>query len=71
MICNDFYPESLPSHITWCKIPDRKVCEIKIIKGNLVDEAYPWRHDPDKLTNILIQAWEALKEPPEAINTNG
>ncbi len=71
MVCNDFYPESLPSHINWCKICTEKDLEIRIIKGNLVDENYPWRHDPDKLTNVLIQGWEAMKEPPEEINTNG
>lgn len=71
MVCNDFYPESLPSHINWCKICTEKDLDIRIIKGNLVDENYPWRHDPDKLTNILVRGWEAMKEPPEEINTNG
>ena len=65
VVCNDFYSESLPNHVTWCKIPTEKDFGIKIFEENLIDENYPWRHDPDKLTNVLIQAWEALKEPSE------
>lgn len=71
MICNDFYSETLPSHINWCKISQEKDSKIRVFKGNLIDENYPWHHNPDKLTSILIQSWEALKEPPEEINTNG
>ena len=65
IVCNNFYPEALPNHVTWCKISSKKDFGIKIFEDNLIDENYPWRHDPDKLTNVLIQAWEALKEPSE------
>ena len=64
MICNNFYSDTLPNHISWCKIDNRKSCGIRIFEDNLIDENYPWRHAPDKLTNILIRAWEELKEPP-------
>ena len=71
MICNNFYPDSLPNHISWCKISTRTECRIKTFEENLIDENYPWRHAPDKLTNVLIQAWEALKEPSDNLNLNG
>ncbi len=63
VICNDFYSESLPNNASWCKISAKQETGIRIFKGNLVDENYPWRHDPEKLTTLLIQTWEELKEP--------
>ena len=71
MVCNDFYSDSLPNNVSWCKISAKKDCHIRVFEGNLVNENYPWRHDPDKLTNILIQAWEALKTPSEQPLQNG
>ncbi len=65
MVCNNFYEKSLPNHVSWCKISPKQGCGIRVFEGNLVNENYPWRHDPDKLTNILVQAWEALKTPSE------
>ena len=65
MVCNNFYEKSLPNHVSWCKISPKQGCGIRVFEGNLVNENYPWRHDPDKLANILVQAWEALKTPSE------
>lgn len=65
VVCNDFFPETLPRHINWCKISEGNGPDIRIFEDNLVNESFPWRHDPDKLTNILVQAWEAMKGPSD------
>lgn len=67
VICNDFYSDLLPKHITWCKISNRNSNGIRIFEDNLIDENYPWRHAPEKLTNLLIHAWEELKKSSEQI----
>ena len=61
IICNDFYADKLPNHVSWCKISNEEDDGVRIFKDNLIDENFPWRHDPDKLTAILIRAWEAMK----------
>lgn len=63
VICNDFYSDNLPNNASWCKISPKQGFDFRIFEDNLIDENYPWRHDPDKLTTILMQAWEVLKEP--------
>ncbi len=62
IVCNNFYTADLPNHISWCKISTKENHGIKVFAENLIDENYPWRHSPDKLTNLLIHAWEDLKE---------
>ncbi len=65
MICNNFYAGTLQNNVSWCKISSKRKGEIRIFDDNLVDEAYPWRHDPGKLTNLLVRAWEELNTSPE------
>ncbi len=60
MVCNNFHSGDLPNNVSWCKISTKKECEIRIFEDNLVDQAYPWHHDPEKLTNLLIRAWAEL-----------
>ena len=65
MICNNFHQGELPNHVSWCKISTKKEGTVRIFEGNLVDETYPWHHDPEKLKSIVILAWEDLKDLPE------
>ena len=65
MVCNDFYSDSLPNNVSWCKILTKENRGIKVFAENLIDENYPWHHSPDKLTNLLIHVWEDLKGSSE------
>ncbi len=65
IICNNFHLKELPENISWCKIAHEEDTGIRIFEDDLIDDDYPWRHDPDKLTRILIRAWEELKNLPE------
>ena len=63
VICNNFHYEELPKNVSWCRISSKGDCGIKIFEDNLIDENFPWRHNPEKLTNLLIRSWETLREP--------
>ncbi len=64
MICNNFHMGELPKDVSWCKISSKRECAVRIFEGDLVDGTYAWHHDPEKLTNIVISAWEELKSLP-------
>ena len=65
MVCNNFYDGKLPDNVSWCKISSKKERGIRIFEDSLTDEAFPWRHDPEKLTNLLVRAWEQLNSSSE------
>lgn len=62
VICNNFYEGELPQNVSWCKISNKDNSGIRIFDDNLIDENYPWHHAPEKLTSIVIHAWEDLKQ---------
>jgi hypothetical protein len=65
MICNNFYQGELPNNVSWCKILTKITGEVITFEDNLVDESYPWHHDPEKLKSIVIRSWEEMKDLPE------
>jgi hypothetical protein len=63
VICNNFQGCELPENVSWCKISAKADDGPEVFEDDLIDKNYPWRHDPDKLTNLLIRTWEAIKKP--------
>ncbi len=41
--------------VQWVRPPDRPPREYRLILGDLVDRQYPWRHDPIKLAQALME----------------
>lgn len=64
VICNNFYNAILPNHISWCKISSNKEAGVGIFEDDLIDSQFPWHHDPEKLTDLLVRSWKTLKESP-------
>ncbi len=65
MICNNFHQGKLQNNVSWCKISTKEKGAVRTFEDNLVDEAYPWHHDPEKLKTIVMRVWEELKDLPE------
>lgn len=61
VICNDFHDHVIPENVSWVKINQRFLDEFNVFHGNLVDNQYPWRHDSEKLSSMLIQVYQSLK----------
>lgn len=60
VICNDFHELPIPGNVSWVKINKKILDEFNVYHGNLVDDKFPWRHDSDKLSNMLIQVYRDL-----------
>jgi uncharacterized cofD-like protein len=52
-LCNNQYDRQLPEKVQWVKSsPEQK--KYPIYSTDLVDDGYPWRHDPEKLAETLM-----------------
>lgn len=60
VICNDFHELPIPDNVSWVKINKKILDEFNVFQGNLVDDKFPWRHDSEKLSNMLIQVYQDL-----------
>ncbi len=54
ILCNNKTPNSLPANVEWVRIDDRTLSDSRLYCADLLDEEYPWRHDPHKLAQVII-----------------
>lgn len=57
IICNNNHEPELSGPAQWVKIEERLLSEFTVFQGDLIDEKYPWRHDPDKLAANIVAAY--------------
>jgi uncharacterized cofD-like protein len=60
VICNNFHEYNIPDFVSWVKINQKILDEFHVFQGNLVDDQFPWRHDSDKLSKMLINVYSDL-----------
>jgi len=53
VVCNRNYSLTLPDGVDWVRL-DENLDNIPVYAADLVDPNFPWRHDSDKLTQVLI-----------------
>ncbi len=53
VVCNRNYSLSLPEGVDWVRL-DENLDNIPVYASDLVDLQYPWRHDSQKLTQVLV-----------------
>jgi len=53
VVCNRNYSPTLPEGVDWVRL-DENLDNIPVYASDLVDSQYPWRHDSEKLTRVLI-----------------
>lgn len=68
IICNNFHEAKLSNEITWVKIINGSTCGYRVFESDLVDKAYPWRHDPEKLAKQFFEAYQILRFPEHGGN---
>jgi uncharacterized cofD-like protein len=55
VLCNDNYALTLPDEADqWVRADERSRSDIRLYTADLVDYEHPWRHDPSKLTRVLM-----------------
>ncbi len=53
VVCNNCYERALPNGVEWVKV-EGSASKYPIYGADLVDEDQPWRHDPTKLAQVLM-----------------
>jgi uncharacterized cofD-like protein len=54
VVCNQNFIGNLPQGIQWVKVDPDLGVDYPVYRGDLVDEAHPWRHDANKLAQALM-----------------
>jgi uncharacterized cofD-like protein len=57
VLANDTFPVVKPpgDGVDWVRLPETASPEYRLITVDLVDAQYPWRHDPQKLAQALME----------------
>ena len=62
-ICNTSYDLNLPDGIDWVRVDPEMDGDYQIYKSELVDEMVPYRHDSEKLANLIIDLYQERTGP--------
>ncbi len=62
-ILNSNYTPALPGNIEYVQAGDAAAAGCVVVRGDLVDEMHPWRHDPRKLSQIIINLYQEKTGP--------
>lgn len=62
-IANDEYGNKLPAAVDWVKIEPDLDQKYSIQGANLVDSLYPWRHDANKLAQLIVDLYQERTGP--------
>ena len=54
VLCNDNYAVSSADHVQWVEADERSRSDARLYVADLVDYEHPWRHDPIKLSQTLM-----------------
>ena len=57
ILCNDNYDENLSRDVEWVRADGRTLSDSRTYSTNLVDVAHPWRHDSEKLAEVLMNLY--------------
>ncbi|MGD8403169.1 MAG: YvcK family protein [Anaerolineales bacterium] len=54
VLCNDNYAGSLTESSEWVLADEKSRSDVRLYTADLVDYDQPWRHNPDKLAQVLM-----------------
>jgi uncharacterized cofD-like protein len=63
ILANDHYNGKLPENLDWVKTEDELRDDYMVRRADLIDEEYPWRHDPLKLSQVLMDLLQERGAP--------
>lgn len=57
ILCNNNYMGKLDSTSVWVRVDDKSLSDERTYTADLVDDAHPWRHDPNKLAQVIMDVF--------------
>jgi len=65
VLCNSNHDGQLNVDSRWVRADEKTMADSRVRCDDLVDDAYPWRHDSTKLANALIEVLDEYTGPLE------
>ena len=63
IVANDVAPNRFNQNVEGVEVEDDLKNRYAVYKNDLIDEDYPWRHDPIKVTNVLMDLFNERTGP--------
>ena len=63
VLCNDNYDGQLNIASQWVRVDEKTLADSRVRCEDLVDVGHPWRHDPVKLANVLVDILDEYTGP--------
>ncbi len=63
IVANDVPPQRFNPKVEGVMVEDELRKKYAVYKNDLIDEEYPWRHDPQKVTRVLIDLFRERTGP--------
>jgi uncharacterized cofD-like protein len=57
VVCNNYTEEALPAGTSWVKASEQLSEEYSVYCADLVDRAMVWRHDPERLAEVVMDLY--------------
>jgi uncharacterized cofD-like protein len=57
VVCNDHYDDTSSREMQWVRLDPRAMADSRVYATNLVDPGTPWRHDSDRLAEVLMNLY--------------
>jgi uncharacterized cofD-like protein len=65
LLCNDNFSKQPNEGDQWVEIDDKTRSDSRTKYADLINESHPWRHDSNKLANVLIEILDDYTSPFE------
>ncbi len=62
IICNNVYTADIPAE-QWVRVDENLSSDSRLYCADLVDRSHPWRHDPAKLAQVIMDVYYARTGP--------
>ncbi len=63
LVCNNYFTGKLPAGVGWVRPEENLEQEYNVYSTNLVDAGNPWRHNSDRLAQVLIDLFNERTGP--------
>ncbi|MBL8062423.1 MAG: uridine diphosphate-N-acetylglucosamine-binding protein YvcK [Anaerolineales bacterium] len=57
ILCNNNYKGKLNPTSVWVQVDERSLSDERTYSADLLDDAHPWRHDPVKLAQVIMDVF--------------
>ncbi len=63
ILCNNNYAGEIDASSQWVRADEKTLSDSRTYSTDLVDDGHPWRHDPHKLSQIILNIFEDRTGP--------